>query len=63
MFNSGHVMLKVTCLPFGIQCLKGRYRPFPLGVDGIKGQIADKREQRIDVYLQIIVKCYINKIP
>ena len=54
-------MLKITRLKFGIQCLKGKHRPFPLGTDGIKGQIADKREQRINVYLQIIVSAALTK--
>ena len=54
-------MLKITCLTLGLQCLKGKHRPLPLGTDGIKEQIADKREQRIDVYLQIIVSAALTK--
>lgn len=54
MFNTGHTVLKFTCLTFGLQCLKGKHRPLPLATDGIKGQIADEREQSIDVYLQIV---------
>lgn len=54
-------MLKITRLKFGTQCLKGKHRPFPLGTDGIKGQIADKREQRINVYSQIIVSAALTK--